>query len=79
MYIYCIQTKIKRIVFFIHNSPEDINILQIFDDIFFDALLRLLQLVYDIDLGELLQQMSLSVSSSIGCLHTRQIKGHWPQ
>ncbi|XP_078253411.1 pituitary adenylate cyclase-activating polypeptide-like isoform X2 [Rhinoraja longicauda] len=59
------------------KSPEDINILQIFDDIF-DALLRLLQLVYDIDLGELLQQMALSVSSSIGCLHTRQIKGHWP-
>ncbi|XP_032875498.1 pituitary adenylate cyclase-activating polypeptide isoform X3 [Amblyraja radiata] len=44
------------------KSPEDINILQIFDDIFFDALLRLLQLVYDIDLGELLQQMSLSAN-----------------
>ncbi|XP_072117687.1 pituitary adenylate cyclase-activating polypeptide-like isoform X1 [Mobula birostris] len=58
------------------KSPEDIYILQIFDD--FDALLRLLEWVYGIGLGELLQQMSLSVSSSKGCLHTRQIKGRWP-
>ncbi|XP_069777829.1 adenylate cyclase activating polypeptide 1b isoform X2 [Narcine bancroftii] len=44
------------------KSPEDINILQIFDDIFFDALLRLLEWVYDIGLGEMLQQISLSAN-----------------
>ncbi|XP_059835651.1 glucagon family neuropeptides-like [Hypanus sabinus] len=44
------------------KSPEDINILQIFEDIFFDALLSLLEWVYGIGLGELLQQMPLSAN-----------------
>ncbi|XP_038665128.1 glucagon family neuropeptides-like isoform X4 [Scyliorhinus canicula] len=54
------------------KSPEDINITQIFDDIDIDALLRLLEGDYDIGLGELLQQIPLSVSSNTGCFHTSQ-------
>eukprot|EP00061_Rhincodon_typus_P018855 g48210.t1 len=42
------------------KSPEDINIVHIIVDIGIDALLRLLVGVYDIGLGELLQQISLS-------------------
>ncbi|XP_072899730.1 adenylate cyclase activating polypeptide 1b isoform X2 [Hemitrygon akajei] len=41
------------------KSPEDINILQFFEGIFFDALLGLLEWVYGIGLGELLQQIPL--------------------
>ncbi|XP_060680362.1 glucagon family neuropeptides-like isoform X2 [Hemiscyllium ocellatum] len=44
------------------KSPEDINIDHIIDDIGIDALFRLLEGDYDIGLGELLQQISLSAN-----------------
>ncbi|XP_048385180.1 glucagon family neuropeptides isoform X3 [Stegostoma tigrinum] len=44
------------------KSPEDINIAHIIDEIGIDVLLRLLEGDYDIGLGVLLQQISLSAN-----------------